>query len=112
MAEKVSVIGLGKLGASMAAAFASRGFDVVGVDVNQRSVDLVNAGHAPVQETGLEEMNAANSDKFLRLCQGDLSMHGGNWSDADEALIQFFCFYTPDNNQVARLFHRSELAHE
>jgi len=55
-------------------------------------------------------MNAANSDKFLRLCQGDLSMHGGNWSDADEALIQFFCFYTPDNNQVARLFHRSELA--
>lgn len=55
-------------------------------------------------------MNAANSDKFLRLCQGDLSMHGGNWSDADEALIQFFCFYTPDNNQVARLFMRSDLA--
>src|SRR5213083_1994649 len=64
MAEKVSVIGLGKLGASMAAAFASRGFNVVGVDVNQSSVDLVNAGHAPVQETGLEEMIAANSDRI------------------------------------------------
>ena len=37
MLTKVSVIGLGKLGASMAAAFASRGFEVVGVDVNQKS---------------------------------------------------------------------------
>lgn len=55
-------------------------------------------------------MAAQNSDKFLRLCQGDLSMHDGNWSNADEALIQFFCYYTPDNNQVARLFMRSRLA--
>lgn len=55
-------------------------------------------------------MAAQNADKFLRLCQGDLSMHNDNWSDADEALIQFFCFYTPDNNQVARLFLRSKLA--
>jgi UDPglucose 6-dehydrogenase len=55
MSERISVIGLGKLGASMAAAFASRGFDVVGVDVHQRTVDLVNQGHAPVQETNLEE---------------------------------------------------------
>jgi UDPglucose 6-dehydrogenase len=49
-----SIIGLGKLGASMAAAIASRGFSVIGVDINQRAVDLVNAGHAPVQETYLE----------------------------------------------------------
>ena len=54
-------------------------------------------------------MNAANADVFLRLCQGDTSMHGGDHSRADEALIQFFCFYTPDNTQVARLFLRSEL---
>ena len=54
--------------------------------------------------------NARNGDVFLRLCQGDLSMHGGDHSRADEALIQFFCFYTADNNQVARLFLRSRLA--
>ena len=35
MIKRVSVIGLGKLGASMAAAFASRGLEVVGVDVNR-----------------------------------------------------------------------------
>ncbi len=44
----------------MAAAIASRGHDVIGVDINHRAVDAVNAGHAPVQETGLEELIAAN----------------------------------------------------
>lgn len=62
MTDRISVIGLGKLGASMAAAFASQGFNVVGVDVNQRSVELVNAGRAPVQETGLDEMIATNKE--------------------------------------------------
>jgi len=59
-----SILGLGKLGASMAAAIASRGFHVVGVDVSQRAVDLFNAGHAPVQETNLEEIIAANRDRL------------------------------------------------
>jgi UDPglucose 6-dehydrogenase len=49
-----SIIGLGKLGASMLAAFAKRGFNVIGVDVLQHAVELVNAGHAPVQESDLE----------------------------------------------------------
>src|SRR5437868_3011004 len=59
-----AVIGLGKLGASMAAAIASRGFNVIGVDVNQRSIDLVNAGRAPIQETGLDELIRANRDRI------------------------------------------------
>lgn len=57
-----SVIGLGKLGASMAAAIASRGFNVIGVDVSQRTVELVNAGCAPVQETNLDDLMAANKE--------------------------------------------------
>ncbi len=64
MIKRISVVGLGKLGASMAAAFAERGFDVVGVDVNHRSVDLINQGHAPVQETNLDEMISANKDRI------------------------------------------------
>lgn len=64
MITNYSVIGLGKLGASMAAAIASRGFNVIGVDVSQRAVDAVNAGHAPVQETNLEEMIAANKQRL------------------------------------------------
>src|SRR5688500_14733365 len=64
MIHNVSVIGLGKLGASMAAALASRGFNVIGVDVNQRSVELVNEGKAPVQETELEETISAHREKI------------------------------------------------
>lgn len=59
-----SVVGLGKLGASMAAAIAKRGFDVIGVDVNHRAVELLNAGHAPVQETDLEQTVAANKSRL------------------------------------------------
>ncbi|MEZ5316632.1 MAG: nucleotide sugar dehydrogenase [Vicinamibacterales bacterium] len=54
MAPTVAVIGLGKLGASMAAALASRGMSVIGVDTNPDVVRLVNEGRAPVRETGLQ----------------------------------------------------------
>lgn len=64
MNKKYSIAGLGKLGASMAAGIAKRGFDVIGVDVSQRTIDLVNNGHAPVQETDLEQLIAANSGRI------------------------------------------------
>lgn len=64
MITRYSVVGLGKLGASMAAAIASRGFNVIGVDVSRRTVERVNAGHAPVQETDLEKFIAANRDRL------------------------------------------------
>ncbi len=56
----VSIVGLGKLGASMVAAIASRGGEVIGVDVNPAAVAAVAAGRAPVQETDLEATLAAN----------------------------------------------------
>lgn len=61
---RYSIIGLGKLGASMAAAIASRGFNVIGADVNRKSVDVVNSGRAPVQETGLDELIGANRTRI------------------------------------------------
>ena len=48
----------------MAAAFAHRGLEVIGVDVNERSIEAINAGHAPVQETNLEEMISANRERI------------------------------------------------
>lgn len=60
---RVSVVGLGKLGASMAAATASRGLEVIGVDVNPGVVERVNAGQAPVDEAGLAELLAAHRDR-------------------------------------------------
>jgi UDPglucose 6-dehydrogenase len=62
--KNVAVIGLGKLGASMAGCLASRGFEVVGVDVSPKAVDALNAGHAPAQETGLDELIGQNKGRI------------------------------------------------
>jgi UDPglucose 6-dehydrogenase len=62
--ENVAVIGLGKLGASMAGCLASRGFHVIGVDVSPKAIDALNAGHAPVQETGLDELIETNKERI------------------------------------------------
>lgn len=53
---RVSVIGLGKLGFSMTAAFAKRGLDVTGVDVNSAAVRKINAGFSPINETGVQDL--------------------------------------------------------
>ena len=44
---KIAVIALGKIGLPLAVQFASKGHDVVGVDVNPRTVELVNSGVEP-----------------------------------------------------------------
>ncbi len=44
---KVAVIALGKIGLPLAVQFASKGHDVIGVDVNQAVVDLINDGIEP-----------------------------------------------------------------
>ena len=44
---KIAVIALGKIGLPLAVQFASKGHEVVGVDVNRQVVDLVNAGTEP-----------------------------------------------------------------
>ena len=51
---KVSVIGLGKLGSPMAACFAAKGHQVIGADLNEHYVRLINQGVAPVLEPGLD----------------------------------------------------------
>jgi UDPglucose 6-dehydrogenase len=56
MITDIAVIGLGKLGGTMAACLASRGFNVIGVDISQKAVSAINAGRAPAQETGLDEL--------------------------------------------------------
>lgn len=44
---KIAVIGLGKIGLPLAAQFADRGHDVVGVDINADTVATINTGAAP-----------------------------------------------------------------
>jgi UDPglucose 6-dehydrogenase len=60
----ISVIGLGKLGACIAACFAHKGFEVIGADVSAKTVELVNQGKAPVTEPQLTEMMAGAHERL------------------------------------------------
>ncbi len=52
--KTVSVIGLGYIGLPTAAVLASRGLQVIGVDVNQEAVDTINAGKIHIVEPDLD----------------------------------------------------------
>lgn len=73
--------------------------------------DLGRGEEATLSDAELIERatNADNGDKFVRLCSGDMSDYGDDHSVADMALLQFLCFYTPDNEQVARIFRMCAL---
>ena len=51
--ERVTVVGLGKLGSCIAAVLANRGVQVVGYDLDPEKVSAINAGRAPVAEPAL-----------------------------------------------------------
>jgi UDPglucose 6-dehydrogenase len=53
---RISVIGLGYLGAVHAASMAKLGHDVVGVDVDRTRVDALALGKAPIYEPGLDDL--------------------------------------------------------
>ncbi len=59
---KMSVIGCGYLGAVHAAAMASLGHDVVGIDVDAAKIEALAAGRAPFFEPGLPELLTAEHE--------------------------------------------------
>ena len=71
----LSVVGLGRLGIGLATTLACCGFDVVGVDTDERVVQLVNLAHAPfaeavVQRTGRGEAREPKEGVSLFLRPG------------------------------------------
>jgi UDPglucose 6-dehydrogenase len=61
---KLSVIGLGKLGSPLSAVLASKGFTVVGTDLNPAFVEALNDGRAPVDEPRLQELITENRERL------------------------------------------------
>jgi GDP-mannose 6-dehydrogenase len=59
MTQRVSVFGLGYVGCVSAACFAKEGHSVIGVDVSQTKVDMLNAGQATIVEHGIAELVAS-----------------------------------------------------
>jgi len=63
---KIAVVGLGKAGLPLASVVADRGFDVIGVDIDQRRCEKINKGENPIpEEDGLDELVKRQGGKTL-----------------------------------------------
>ncbi|MFC0187332.1 nucleotide sugar dehydrogenase [Fictibacillus aquaticus] len=54
--RKICVVGLGYIGLPTAAIFARSGYEVIGVDVNEKVVSSLNSGEILIEEVGLPEL--------------------------------------------------------
>ena len=88
---KVSVVGLGKLGACMAACLASKRHTVVGVDCEPTTVKLVNQGEPPLFEPGLAEITSQVG--------GELRATSDYGDAINESEITFIVVPTPSEEQ-------------
>ena len=85
----LSVFGLGYVGAVTAACFAKNGNRVVGVDVNPRKVEMLESGHAPVLEPGLDELIEEGRKAYQLYATTDTSLA------VNQSEMSFICVGTP-----------------
>lgn len=91
---KLSVIGSGYVGTTIAACFADLGHEVVNIDIDEGVAEAINAGKVPIHEDGLPELVArhAGADSTGRLRAT---------TDYDAILdtdITFLCLPTPQHD--------------
>ncbi|MFB4351545.1 UDP-glucose/GDP-mannose dehydrogenase family protein [Microbacterium sp. LS_15] len=85
---RMSVIGCGYLGAVHAAAMASIGHDVVGIDVDEAKVDALRRGSAPFFEPQLDELLREGTASGRLRFSTDIA-------DAEGAAVHFVAVGTP-----------------
>lgn len=80
--KTISIFGLGYVGLCTAACFASRGFRVVGVDVDGERVKLLTGGRPPIYEPGLDSMlkRAVEEEMFFPTTDAKSSIDGSDVS--------------------------------
>lgn len=85
---KLTTIGLGYIGLPTSIMFAKHGVDVLGVDIKQEAVDMLNGGHIHIEEPGLQEAleEVLETGKFRAS------------TTAEEADAYIIAVPTPNNN--------------
>lgn len=80
MNEVISVFGLGKLGCTMLACFAHKGWQVIGVDINEEFVDKVDKGISPIYEPGVDDLIKMNRDRISATTDPDYAVNNSSIS--------------------------------
>lgn len=62
---KIGVVGLGYVGLPLAVAFSEAGFKVLGFDVQQKRVDLINLGKSYIADVSSEHLSSLSANKLL-----------------------------------------------
>jgi GDP-mannose 6-dehydrogenase len=90
---KVAIFGLGYVGTVTAAGLASRGHDVVGVDVDALKVDAISRGESPVVEPGIDTLvkEAVAAGRLQATTDARLAI--------DEADVSLVCVGTPSSSR-------------
>ena len=88
---RVSVFGLGYVGAVSVACLADRGHSVIGVDVNPAKVDLIGSGRSPIVEAGLEALLRKGVDEGRIRATTDTALA------IQESDVSLVCVGTPSN---------------
>jgi UDPglucose 6-dehydrogenase len=89
MTLKVSVIGLGYLGATHCVAMSKLGHTVIGIEPNQAKIDSLKTGKAGFFEPGLDE-ELAN-----QIASGRLTFQSSHDEGSKDVDVHFICVGTP-----------------
>jgi UDPglucose 6-dehydrogenase len=92
MAMKVTVIGLGYLGATHAVAMSKLGHTVIGIEPNQAKIDSLKSGHAGFFEPGLDEELAK------QIASGRLTFQSSHDEGSRDVDVHFICVGTPQKD--------------
>lgn len=91
MKLKVSIIGLGYLGATTAVAFAKLGHEVIGLDSDAKKLEALAKGKVPFYEPGLDEALTE------AMASGNLRFQAEHNADSGSADIHLLCVGTPQS---------------
>ena len=90
--SSIAIIGTGYVGLSTVVGLSELGHSVVGIDINERTVDSLNSGFAPIAEAGMNQALATG------LAEGRLSFTTDVLGAVSVANIVFLCLPTPQGD--------------
>jgi GDP-mannose 6-dehydrogenase len=89
---KISIFGLGYVGAVSMACLARDGHEVVGVDVDPLKLDMIRQGRSPIVEEGIQELTAAV------VASGRVSVTADVAAAVHATDLSFICVGTPSSS--------------